>query len=277
MDCKDHFITKEVFTIQKCHACGFCFTSPRPEEREIGPYYASDAYVSHSNTEKGLVNKLFHISRKYTINHKKYLVKKYSGGNTILDYGCGSGEFLHAMSDAGWNCYGIEPNDKARSLAALNTSIKIGRESMLEEIAGSSLQAITLWHVLEHIYPIHERLKTFHRLLDKKGMLFVALPNMLASDAKRYGPHWAAWDVPRHIHHFSPETITKLMEGNGFVLVATLPMLLDAFYISMLSEKYKTGRSNFPLAMIRGLQSNLKAFFGHGHYSSLIYIFKKSD
>lgn len=277
MDCADHFVTNESFSIQRCNACSFCFTSPRPEEKDVGQYYESIEYISHSKTQKGLVNRLFHLSRNYTINYKKKLVKKYSSGNSILDYGCGTGDFLHAMSSSGWDCFGIEPNKKARDIALSKGNIKAWHENMLDEIPDNSFHAITLWHVLEHIYPLNDRLRSFYRLLDEKGMLFVALPNMQSSDALRYGPYWAAWDVPRHIHHFNPETIVKLMYRYGFQLMDTRPLFLDAFYISLLSEKYKSGKSKFPIAMFHGLQSNLHAFFGNGNYSSLIYIFKKSE
>jgi predicted SAM-dependent methyltransferase len=141
---------------------------------------------------------------------------------------------------------------------------------------GETLDSISMWHVLEHVYPLDERLKIFHRILKEEGMLFVAVPNMLSHDAQKYGRFWAAWDVPRHIHHFSPSSIKQLFENSGFEFIRSKPMLLDAFYISMLSEKYKHGHSNIFRAVTTGLHSNLKAHFGNRNYSSLIYIFKKS-
>jgi len=277
MECTDHFVSGEVFSISICADCGFNFTSPRPTIQSIGPYYESDAYVSHSKTGSGLVNRLFHLARIYTIRYKKSLVKKLSSGKTLLDYGCGTGEFLHAMSRSGWTCRGIEPNQTARDSASRTYHLNISDENALDSLPDGSFDAITLWHVLEHVYPLRERIRSFHRLLDKKGMLFVALPNMLSYDAAKYGSYWAAWDVPRHIHHFSPDTIRLLMQQERFELVKTKPMLLDAIYVSMLSEKYMKGRQRFSSALITGLRSNISAFFGKGNYSSLIYIFKKSE
>ncbi|HSG67983.1 MAG TPA: class I SAM-dependent methyltransferase [Bacteroidales bacterium] len=277
LECKDHFVSGESFHIASCEACGFCFTSARPLENGIAAYYESDDYVSHSKNDTGLINRLFHLSRIYTLWHKKRLVNKYAQGKNILDYGCGTGDFLATMIASGWNCLGVEPNEKARQIASSKSKLTVSDESGLSKLSDGSLQAITLWHVLEHIYPLEERLESFSRLLDEKGTLFVAVPNMLSFDAKIYGEHWAAWDVPRHIYHFTPDSITRLMKQFGFELVKSKGMLLDAFYISLLSEKYKNGKSNFPKAMLNGVRSNVSAFLGKGHYSSLIYIFKKSE
>ena len=277
LDCEDYFVTQEIFKISKCNDCGFHFTNPRPVLPDIGKYYESDKYISHSKTSTGIVNRLFHLSRMYTLSYKKRVVAKYASGKNILDYGCGTGAFIHHMEKSSWNCHAIEPSSLARESAKNKCAFEITDESGLENIQDGSLDAITLWHVMEHIYPLHERLTRFRELLSNKGTLFVALPNMQSLDATKYGRHWAAWDVPRHVYHFNPETIDRLMATHGFERIDTRPMVLDAFYISLLSEKYMRGRSNFPRAFYNGLRSNLKAYFGNGSYSSLIYIFKKSN
>ena len=277
LECTDHFISHESFNISSCNDCGFCFTNPRPTINDIGTYYDSEEYVSHSKTSAGIVNRLFHLSRIYTLAYKKRIVNKYSPGKNILDYGCGTGEFLHSMDRAGWNCSGIEPNNIARKTANEKFNFEISEENNIDNIDRGSLHAITLWHVLEHIYPIENRLRSFHDMLMNEGMLFVALPNMQSYDAKKYGSFWAAWDLPRHIYHFQPSTIKSLMARYGFELLATKPMLLDAFYISMLSEKYKNGSPKNFSAVLNGIRSNCSALMKDRNYSSLIYIFKKSE
>lgn len=174
-------------------------------------------------------------------------------------------------------CSGIEPNAGARESANQKIDFKISDEAGISKIAEGSLDAISLWHVFEHVYPIEERLVSFHKLLSEKGILFVALPNMDSYDAKRYGKFWAAWDVPRHIYHFNPASIKTMMKNHGFELVTTKPMILDAFYISMLSEKYKNGSPRNFNALLHGIISNCSAFMKDKNYSSLIYIFKKSN
>ncbi len=275
-ECRDYFVSQELFTVSKCRDCGFCFTNPRPEIFDAGRYYDSDKYVSHSKTSKGFVNSLFHLARKFTIRSKKKITTKYSAGKRLLDYGCGTGEFLNKMKTSGWSCIGIEPNDLARKHSTNNYGLKVLEENEINNIDDASMNCITLWHVLEHVYPLDDRIKIFHKKLEADGTLIVALPNMNSYDAKRYGSFWAAYDVPRHIYHFSPDTIKALMLKHGFTHIKTKPMLLDAFYISMLSEKYKHGSNKYLKAMIFGFISNLSALTGKRNYSSLIYIFKKS-
>ncbi|MEN8223904.1 MAG: class I SAM-dependent methyltransferase [Bacteroidota bacterium] len=276
-ECKDHFVSQESFQLSICNKCGFIFTNPRPALDDIGPYYDSEAYVSHSKTSAGIINRLFHLSRIYTLSHKRRILKNYSSGNNHLDYGCGTGEFLGSMQQKGWNCTGIEPNASARDMARQKFTFDIFDESALDHFSEGSFNSISLWHVMEHIYPVEDRIRTFHKLLDEKGMLFVALPNMQSYDAKRYKEFWAAWDVPRHIYHFKPSTIQNLMKRSGFELVKIKPMFLDAFYISMLSEKYKHGKSKNIQALMHGMISNFSAMLNQKNYSSLIYIFKKSN
>ncbi len=275
-ECTDHFISGEKFPVVNCAACGLLFTNPRPAHASISTYYDSDAYVSHSKTRSGMINALFHLSRTYTLARKRNLVRRYSSGRDLLDYGCGTGDFLKTMRSSGFSCSGIEPNEDARQKAMSPENISILDEDGLEHFNKSSFDVITLWHVLEHVYPLTTRLSQFNELLREDGRLFIAVPNHRSWDAKRYGPYWAAWDVPRHIYHFNRNSITDLMLRHGFTLVKTRPQLLDAFYISLLSEKYQSGRQNIFRACLNGLRSNFSARFMDGNYSSIIYIFKKS-
>ena len=275
--CKDHFVSGETFSISRCDACGFCYTDPRPIPEYSIKYYESDKYVSHSKTAEGFTNYLFHRARKITMASKRRLVTRHSSTNSILDYGCGTGDFLAGMKAVGWKTLGIEPSPLARNHAIEKYSLEVYEESALENIPDGSLGVITLWHVLEHIYPLKDRISTFHKKLTSDGTLIVAVPNMKSYDARLYGKYWAAYDVPRHIYHFTPDTMDRLMAGAGFSLEKTNGMMFDAFYISMLSEKYKHGSNKFFRSMIFGMLSNFSAFFWNKNYSSLIYIFKKAN
>ena len=219
---------------------------------------------------------LFHQARKITIRSKRNLVRKYSSSGSILDYGCGTGEFLAEMKTSGFTCIGLEPNSLARESAVSSYNLDVIDEGGIDNIESGSLGCISLWHVLEHVYPLEQRVKEFFDKLEPGGTLIVALPNMLSYDAKKYGEFWAAYDVPRHIHHFTPSSVHRLMENAGFDHIKTRPMFFDAFYISLLSEKYRHGHEKYINAFFTGLRSNLSAFFGKGNYSSLIYIFKKA-
>jgi 2-polyprenyl-3-methyl-5-hydroxy-6-metoxy-1,4-benzoquinol methylase len=274
LSCKDYTVSKESFPIVNCNSCGFAFTNPIPEEKSIGSYYESEEYISHSNTSKGLINWLYQRVRNYTLQQKINILKSLSNEKTLLDIGCGTGEFLNAAQSKAYEVQGIEPSKLAREQAIKNYGLKVAEENALDELTPSSFSFISMWHVLEHVYHLNDRIKQISRLLKQDGYLIVAVPNRTSYDAKVYQQHWAAYDVPRHLYHFSPNDIENVFSKHGFELVKTLPMKFDSFYVSMLSEKYKSGKNNFIAAFFTGLKSNLKAG-NKNQYSSQIYILKK--
>ncbi len=272
--CKDYTVSKENFNIVSCKACGFKFTNPRPDNSILGDYYKAEEYVSHTNTKKGIVNKLYHAVRSYTLKNKVKMINSYVSRGTILDYGCGTGMFLAECKKGGWNAFGMEPGDSARYIASeqgLNVFSDKGR--IQTYITDQTFSVITLWHVLEHVTDMDETLAFFKARLQKDGVLIIAVPNHVSYDAINYKEHWAAYDVPRHLHHFELKSMKTLLENSGFKLTETKPMKFDSFYVSMLSEKYKTGSVNLAKAFITGLKSNLKAK-DSSSYSSTIYVFK---
>lgn len=272
--CKDHTVSQENFNIVSCKTCGFKFTNPRPENYIIGDYYKAEAYVSHTNTSKGLINKLYHLVRTYTLKKKIKLIRSYVSRGTILDYGCGTGMFLSACKDAGWETFGIEPSDNARKIASKdNINLFPDKVTMLDYIKDKRFDAITLWHVLEHVTDMEDTLSFFKSGLTQNGILIIAVPNHISYDARYYKEYWAAYDVPRHLHHFELKSMKTLLNNHGFMLVETKPMKFDSFYVSMLSEKYKSGAVKLIKAFSIGFQSNLKAK-DSSSYSSTIYIFK---
>lgn len=275
LKCKDYTVSGEIFTIVNCLACGFKFTNPRPPDSEIGRYYKSENYISHTNTSKGIISKLYHIVRNYTLKKKINLVSKHVSRGTIIDYGSGTGMFLNVCKNAGWKVYGMEPDEDARKISSQISVSSFPDKSSLKEALGSGkANAITLWHVLEHVNDLQESLSFFHENLHKDGVLIIAVPNYLSFDAVHYKEYWAAYDVPRHLYHFDIKTIDLLLSSAGFKLIETQPMKFDSFYVSMLSEKYKTGSINYLKAFITGLKSNLKANTNKD-YSSVIYVFKQ--
>lgn len=274
--CKDHTVSGKDFTIVACTECNFKFTSPRPANEDLGNYYKSEDYISHSNTKKGIISQLYHLVRNYTLSKKIKLVSQYVSRGTILDYGCGTGMFLNVCKNNGWKSLGMEPDDDARKLGMdQGLSIYHDKASLLENINETTFDAITLWHVLEHVTDLDDTLNFFKARLNKDGVLIIAVPNHTSYDANYYKEFWAAYDVPRHLYHFHKATIEKLLSRFDFKLVETKPMKFDSFYVSMLSEKYKTGSINYIKAFLTGLRSNLSSNDANG-YSSVIYIFKKN-
>jgi SAM-dependent methyltransferase len=276
---KDYTVSSASFNLAICKNCGFLFTENAPDLKEIGKYYQSDDYISHSNSNKGFLNAIYQIVRKRAVSSKRNLLISFTGKGkgSMLDYGCGTGAFLSEMKTSGWAVQGIEPDSGARSKAIGLTGASVEEPSFLSSIHSDSVDAITMWHVLEHVHDLHQTLGELIRTLKRDGVLIIAVPNHRSYDAAFYGTYWAAYDVPRHLYHFSPATMKKLMSMHGLTIVNTLPMWYDSFYVSLLSEKYKHGNSRLLWAMAIGFISNIKAFFKPGVCSSQIYIIKKQD
>jgi len=275
MKCKDHTVSGEFFNIDKCNSCGFVFTNPRPLLEDLGNYYKAEAYISHTDSSKGIVNKLYKLVRKTTLRKKYNLVREFLLGKTLLDIGAGTGAFLNYCKEQGQTVFGVEPDPDARKVAKDTYGIIEVPEEAMNSWGEGYFSVITMWHVLEHVPKLNDRIQDIKRLLSDEGRLFIAVPNHLSRDAVHYGSVWAAYDVPRHLSHFTPETIERLFGNNGFVLEKMLPMKFDAFYVSMLSEKYKTGSSGVIIGAIQGFLSNLTA--NKGRWSSQIYVFKKNE
>ncbi len=275
MSCVDHTVSRETFNIVKCKACSFKYTNPRPTEDQLGPYYKSEEYVSHSNTKKGFINSTYQYVRKYTLLKKLQLVSKYYRTGKILDIGCGTGEFLNTCKLAKWDTTGIEPDVDARNMAISNFGLNVKPESEINSLQDASFDIISMWHVLEHVPRLNERLDDLNRLIKPNGVIIVAVPNCDSFDAKFYRENWAAYDVPRHLYHFTPKDIELLFKNHGLKMYKVLPMVFDSFYVSMLSEKIKTGKTNLLRSTWNGFLSNLFALKSGKVYSSQIYLFRK--
>lgn len=274
---KDYTVSKESFEIWECKNCTQRFTQNIPDKEVIGRYYQSENYISHSDTSKGLINNLYHRVRKHTLVQKKKLIEKSTGkkSGNILDVGAGTGAFLQTMKMGNWKAKGIEPDETAREKAKELHGIELEKPGQFFEFIPASFDAITMWHVLEHIHDLHQYIIQLKRLLTPDGKLFIAVPNYTSADAKIYQEFWAAYDVPRHLYHFSPQAIKKLLNTHGLKVDKMKPMWYDSIYVSMLSEQYKTGKSHPVKAFINGCYSNLNTLFDKTKCSSVIYIASK--
>ena len=275
LDCIDHSTSKEKFTIVSCETCDFTFTNPRPKDNSLEKYYKSDMYISHTNNTKGLFNWMYHIVRKYAIRTKLELLKKTSKNKNHLDIGCGTGEFLNACKVAGYNTKGIEPSELARNQAIRNYNLSVSENTNLNQFKENQFDSISMWHVLEHVPSLNKTIEEINRILSKKGKVIIAVPNHKSWDAKYYKEFWAGWDVPIHLWHFSRLSIEKIFNNNNFKLVNKKPMIFDSFYVSILSEEFKTGKKKFIRGFITGLISNIVGIFSKRGYSSIIYVFEK--
>ena len=274
---KDFTVTNEIFPIWECGKCTAMFTQDIPSQEQIGKYYQSENYISHSDTQEGFINKLYHRIRKRTLTKKMQLVKIETGLQTgaILDVGCGTGAFLNTMQQSGWKITGLEPDEGARKTAKSLYNIQPLPSPQIFEFPQSTFDAITAWHVMEHVHQLHEYVDQLKKIISSKGKIFIAVPNYTSQDASHYSTYWAAYDVPRHLYHFSPKSMAVLMEMHGMKVEKIKPMWFDSFYVSMLSEQYKNGKGNIISAFFVGLMSNFKTVFNKEKCSSVIYVIRK--
>ncbi|OFY64933.1 MAG: hypothetical protein A3H98_04305 [Bacteroidetes bacterium RIFCSPLOWO2_02_FULL_36_8] len=271
----DFSITREEFEIFTCRQCTFKFTQPQPPPEKLGSYYNSEEYISHSDTEKGIIAKLYQYVRRITVKSKIRLLNRYSPKGKLLDFGAGTGFFVKNAMVNHWSAVGIEPEEKARIIAKEKNGVTIFKPDEMDTLEKEKFQVITLWHVLEHVVNLHETIEKFHNLLKPGGWLFIAVPNHLSWDSKVYERYWAAWDVPRHLWHFNPIAMRLLMAKHNFYIINKHPLWFDAFYVSMLSEKYKHGKTRLLSGALRGLISNLIAVANTNLCSSVVYVLKK--
>jgi 2-polyprenyl-3-methyl-5-hydroxy-6-metoxy-1,4-benzoquinol methylase len=283
---KDFTVTNKQFEVFHCVNCQLRFTQNVPDADSIGEFYKSENYISHSDTSKGLVNRIYQLVRKRATAQKRKLIEKVTGRNTgnLLDIGSGTGYFAAEMQKAGWQVTGLEPDAGARKIAEEVNKIVLTSTDNLFQLPANSFDVITLWHVLEHVHDLKKYVDQFKYLLNEDGRLFIAVPNYTSYDAEVYKEYWAAYDVPRHLYHFSPGSMKYLMESAGLKITGLRPMMFDSYYVSLLSSKYKDsmkaghsghGSTNWPGAIFTGLRSNLKAMRNVQKCSSVIYIISK--
>ena len=276
--CKDYTVSGKEFELVYNSDLEMYITHPKPSEKELPIYYKSEAYISHTDSKKSLFDKVYQLVKNYTISKKVKLIDSFqTKEKTLLDIGCGTGDFLSASQKKEWEVSGIEPNIDAQKLALTklkkNSIIYFDIDELLEKDTTKKFDVISLWHVLEHVPDYDDYIKKIKELLKKEGVLIIAVPNHKSYDAQFYKNFWAAFDVPRHLWHFSQKSIRLIFGKHKMEVVKTLPMKFDSYYVSLLSEKNKKGKTNPFVAFMVGFKSNLRAYRTK-EYSSLIYIFK---
>ena len=274
---KDHSVSGETFSIVECNSCSLRFTQDAPDASAISAYYKSEDYISHTNTSKGLINKLYQAIRKKTLVKKRKLIERSTGikNGRLLDVGSGTGAFVNGMKQKGWDATGIEPDKGARNVAKQLYDLNLSDTNEFYQLQENSFDSITLWHVLEHVHDLSTYVQQLKKILKGNGKLFIAVPNYTSLDGEIYKEYWAAYDVPRHLYHFSPRSIEILMKRNELKIIDYKPMWYDSFYVSLLSSKYKSRNTKWMSAFWNGLRSNLKAMSDAKKCSSVIYVVNK--
>jgi 2-polyprenyl-3-methyl-5-hydroxy-6-metoxy-1,4-benzoquinol methylase len=273
----DFLVSSDEFRIAKCTDCGFTFTLNPPDERELGQYYLSEDYISHTDRKESLTESIYHAVRRLMLHRKYKLIKGLSrkGPGTLLDIGSGTGYFAGYMKNRGWEVTGIEISERARNFSISKFSMKAISPDKVKDLSDGEFDYVTLWHVLEHLSDPVMWLKEIFRVLKDDGKCIVAMPNISSADSKKFGKNWAALDVPRHLWHFSPETLQKFIKDKGFICSRITGMPFDVFYISIMSYRYCQTRFAFLRGLTTGMILTLKNLFVGNSSSSLIYILEK--
>ena len=274
---KDFSVSGELFDLIFDQDYQLYKTYPQPDIDKHSKYYESDDYISHTDHRRNFKEHLYYLVKQIALRNKLKLINGFkTDTKTILDFGCGTGDFLKVCYKDGWEITGIEPSVKARDIANQKLNNLVFDANEINNFKNKKFDVITLWHVLEHLPNLKEAIINFKQLLKPNGVLVVAVPNFRSYDANYYQSYWAAWDVPRHLWHFSQFSISKLFGEVNMKIVETRPMYFDAYYVSLLSEKYKFGKHRFLNAFWIGLKSNWSARQS-GEFSSLIYVLKKQE
>ena len=267
---KDYSVSNEVFDLHHNPEYDLLITFPKPSLEALPNYYESDNYISHTDRSRTLFERAYRLIKSIAIKKKISLINKHANKGNLLDIGAGTGSFLHAAKKDGWQTIGLEPSEKAKQFASLKGLKFIDN---LNDIPTQSQDIITMWHVLEHVPNLDEYLFELKRIIKPSGTIFIAVPNFKSFDASYYGKFWAAYDVPRHLWHFSKGSIQKLFSEKQMRLEAVLPMKFDSYYVSLLSEKNRNGKIKPLRAFFVGLKSNYEAKQTK-EYSSHIYVIK---
>lgn len=282
---RDHSVSGEGFDLIYNKDLDLLETTPQPAEDKLGGYYKSEDYISHTDGKRNIFEKTYHFVKDIALKRKLKLINTIadasltsSGSNEkiLLDVGCGTGDFLKVAKANQWSVFGIEPNEQARAIANKKTDDAVFDITHLQTLIPHSFDVITLWHVLEHLPNVEAHMTKFEGLLKPNGRLVIAVPNYNSYDANYYKSFWAAFDVPRHLWHFSQTAMSIIVARHSMKVEQTAPMIFDAYYVSLLSEKYKNGRMNPFKAFWVGWKSNWNARQS-GEYSSMIYVIKKSN
>ena len=276
-DCIDFTVSKESFILLRCPQCGVVFTSNPPKESETIRYDTLDLKLKLGDSPRGLTDKLYYYVRHRMLRKKASIVESqsYRTGGTLLNYGAKTGYFSHYMERRGWKVTSIEKYHEERQFSLETFHHRMYDVSEMDRLTPETFDVITLWHVFEHCYNPNGLLNRFYRLLRPGGILLIACPNICSTDAMHYGANWAAYNVPRHLWHFNPTSLSNLLNKHGFTLMHRQKLSYDCFYISVLSEKNKNSKMPFLRGMWFGMRCWFISLARLDKSSSLVYVFRK--
>lgn len=268
------------FCIVACSSCGFLYLNPRPIPEKLKEFYHSEKYDPHIRRGGGWVGALYRWIRPFSIRRKAALVWHRREPGTLLDVGCGTGEFLQYMKRCGWRVLGVESDAGAAQQARSAGCDVLTGDPATVSFPDLKFDLVTFWHSLEHLPDLRGTLDAVAKRIRPGGILAVALPNPDSFDAGFYRSLWVAWDAPRHLYHFKRRDLEKLLSAYNIRWFATRSLPLDPWYNALLSELSWTSGVRALPKIVRGMGIGLISFirgWKPGEGSSNLYLFVKES
>jgi len=238
------------------------YLNPRPVEADSSDYYQHQAYLPFASlaSRPSATQRVYNFFRRRNLNWKRRLIARLQPRGALLDVGCGTGEFLAVMRAAGWQVAGLERDANAANWGRQHLQLEIHIGSV-SDLPPGQYDVITLWHVLEHLYSPYDALQRLCHHLKEQGVLIIAVPNLASVDASLYGADWVALDTPRHLNHFTSETLVRLVRACGLAVHTLRQLPFDAFFNTVMSEhlQAQTSPGGYWLLPLRWLRAAVVA------------------
>ena len=212
-------LTRQAFGIAKCSRCDLLITNPRPAASSMERFYEGGFYETHEKAIKRyLVNPAMDVFQRIRLKN----ISRFKKTGSLLDVGSGKGKFLDIAARSGWEAWGIEPSQRSRTFVQKKHGVKVfGGKFEDVDIPDRYFDVVTMWHTLEHFYNPLEILERIRGKLKDDGILVVRVPNCDSWDFRLGKEKWFQLDVPRHLYHFSPKSLSLLFNKAGFQVFDT--------------------------------------------------------
>lgn len=224
------------FAVVQCRHCMLCFTNPRPSPAAIGRFYPR-SYRPHqarrSRSHRRLTRSIFNL-----IPGREESQTPGPGPGRLLDFGCGAGSFLERVGRQGWQTTGLDMSENAAREVSARTKCKVLVGSLPHpDLQPATFDVITMRQSLEHVHQPLETLREAFRLLAPGGKLLVSVPNIASLPFRWFGHAWVGLDLPRHLTHFSPRTLPRMLLRAGFE-VGPVHMLRHRSWLQSSAERW---------------------------------------
>jgi 2-polyprenyl-3-methyl-5-hydroxy-6-metoxy-1,4-benzoquinol methylase len=206
------------FQLVRCHTCNLVYLNPRPDKQESAAYYPPEYQADMRKVlQEAWANP---ITRKGLEMVRRRRTPRCSHKGKLLEIGAASGIYLQGQRELGWDVEGIEIDQESAEYARQKYGLTIhtgDAEEILPEMPEGTFDAVAMWHVLEHLHHPLQILREICRVLKPGGLLIVEAPNYGSPLVTLFGRYWFPLEIPRHLYHFTPQTLQAMFSRAGLV------------------------------------------------------------